>query len=78
MLKISYNLDIGLEAIRQAIKNDLKYTYKKVYFRSYEKDSKDVIKTRYWLAFHMFYEKYFERKYVVFMDESGINNTSFK
>ena len=39
MLKISYNLDIGLEAIRQAIKNDLKYTYKKVYFRSYEKDS---------------------------------------
>ena len=56
----------------------MKYSHKKVYYRSYEKDSEDFTKTRYWLTFHMFHEKYLERKFVVFMDESGINNTSFK
>ena len=53
---MSFNLDIGPDAIRKAIKNDLKYSYKKVYYRSYEKDSEDITKTRYWLTFHMFHE----------------------
>ena len=75
---MSYNIEISPEAIRLAIKNDLKYSFKKVYYRSYEKDEKDITTTRYWLAFYIFFEKILEKKYIVFMDESGINNASFK
>ena len=32
-------LDVSEETIRKAIINDLNYRYKKVYFRSYEKDN---------------------------------------
>ena len=47
-------LHISDETIRCAIKKDLKYTYKKVYFRSYNKDDQKIKETRFWLTFAMF------------------------
>ena len=48
------DLNISNETIRIAIKKDLKYTYKKVYFRSYNKDDQKIKETRFWLTFAMF------------------------
>ena len=54
-LQMKYKgLKISDEAIRIAIKKDLKYTYKKVYFRSYSKDDQKIKETRFWLTFAMF------------------------
>ena len=47
-------LVISNEALRVSIKKDLKYTYKKAYFRYYKKDDQKIKETRFWLTFAMF------------------------
>ena len=65
--------------MRQCIKNNLNYTYKKVYFRSYSKDEQSIKETRFWLASVLFENNnFYTDKYMVWMDESAINNTSYK
>ena len=40
--------------VRSAIIKDLKYTFKKVYFRSYDVDDKKIKDCRQWLSFYIF------------------------
>ena len=40
--------------IRKAIKNDIRYSYKKVYFRTYDEDDDKIKQTRFWITFELF------------------------
>ena len=71
-------MDVSYNTVRNAIKNDLLYTYKKVYFRSYEKDDVKIKQARYWVTSTLFDNDYMQDHYMVWMDESSINNMAFK
>ena len=47
-------LKICDETLRRCIKNDLNFSYKKVYFRSYKKDDRRIQETRFWLTCALF------------------------
>ena len=75
---MKFEIEVSAETVRKAIKHELKYSYKKTYFRSYKKDDEKIKQARFWIAFELFATGYFENKYIVWMDETSINNTSFK
>lgn len=50
-LEMQFNLNVSMSCVRNAIVNQLKYSYKKVYFRSYDIDDEKIIETRFWLSF---------------------------
>ena len=77
---MQFNKEVSLETIRKSITKELNYSFKNIYFRSYDKDDVKIKYARFWLAWKLFNERYFEdqNKYVVWMDESSINNASFK
>ena len=52
--------NISLPSIKTIINKDLKYSYKKCYYRSYEKDSKQIIESRFWLTHYIFKNNIFE------------------
>ena len=54
LLGIEYEICFSPSKIRNAIINELKYSFKKVYFRSYDIDDQKIKDTREWLSFHMF------------------------
>ena len=56
---LQFGLNVSQSCMRSAIINQLNYSYKKVYFRSYDIDDTKVKETRFWLAFEMFERGYF-------------------
>ena len=64
-LEINFQLDVSRETVRKAIIKELKYSYKKVYNRSYEIDDVNITATRFWLAFEMFKTGYYNDKYII-------------
>ena len=71
---MKFEIEVSAETVRLAIKHELKKTY----FRSYKKDDEKIKQARFWIAFELFATGYFENKYIVWMDKTSINNTSFK
>ena len=71
------DLEVCQETIRTAIKKDLKFSYKKNYFRTYAANDLNLFKARRWLVFELMEKKYLEEYYMVFIDETSINNTSY-
>ena len=45
-----FNKKVSKETIRNAIIKELKYSFKKVYFRTYEKDDVKIQNARFWIA----------------------------
>ena len=73
-----FKVEVSAETVRKVIKDELKYSFKKTYFRSYTKDDQKIKKARFWITFELFETVYFNNKYIVWMDETSINNSSFK
>ena len=72
-----FHFKVSYETVRRSIKIDLSYYYKKVYYRSYSKDEEKIIYMRFYLTFELFEKNYFKEYFMIWMDESPINNTSF-
>ena len=71
-------MEVEIECIRRAIKKDLGYSFKKVYFRSYSVDDENIKEMRFYISYVMFNNELFRDKYIIWIDETAINNTSFK
>ena len=51
---MKFGVQVAPSTVRKAIIKDLQYTFKKVYFRSYDVDDHKIKDAREWLSFHMF------------------------
>ena len=44
---------------------------------TYNEDDEKIKHYRFWITFELFQKEYFQKAYMIWMDESAINNTSF-
>lgn len=51
---MKFEVDVSQSTVRNAIIKDLKYTFKKVYFRSYDIDDTKIKDCRQWLSYYIF------------------------
>ena len=49
-----------------------------MYFRSYNEDDPKIYNERIWIAHHIYNDEEYEEKYYIWLDETAINDTSYK